>query len=85
MKQAIESEINVDTNIYSQDRVKMVITSRLSQSSNLLSLDDYIDIEFYGYGDGGLRLFTTKLKDLIDLLIKSVDHEKLKKYPSFQF
>ena len=70
MNQEIESEINVDSNIYSQDRVKMKITSRLNQFNSLLRLNDYIDIEFYGYGKAGFNMFTMQVKDLSDILLK---------------
>lgn len=70
MNQEIESEINVDQSIYSQDRIKMKITSRLNQFNSLLKLDDYIDIEFYGYGKAKFNMFTMQVKDLSDILLK---------------
>jgi hypothetical protein len=89
MKEAPESEINVDKNFYTQDRVKMKVTSRLSQTSNILRLDDDIDIEFYGYGKNGFNMFTMKVKDLADILLEQSKKEKgigkVKKHPTFQF
>ena len=89
MKQAPESEINVDTNRYTQDRVKMKVTSRLSQTSSILRLDDDIDIEFYGYGKNGFKMFTMKVKDLADILLKQSKKDggigKVKHHPTFQF
>lgn len=87
MKQAPESEINVDKNRYTQDRVKMKVTSRLAQTSNILRLDDDIDIEFYGYEKNGFNMFTMKVKDLADILLKQTKkkNNKVKHYPIFQF
>lgn len=87
MKQAFESEINVDQNRYTQDRVKMKVTSRLAQTSNILRLDDDIDIEFYGYGKNGFNMFTMKVKDLADILLKQTKKEnrKVKHFANFQF
>ena len=81
MNGQFNAEINCNSNLYSDNKIKVSITTKLSKSSNLLKMNDKIDFEFYG--NGGLKMYTMTLEDLMKVFSFS-DTEKIKPFTTFQ-
>ena len=81
MNGQFNAEINCNSNLYSDNKMKVSITTKLSKSSNLLKMNDKIDFEFYG--NGGLKMYTMTLEDLMKVFSFS-DTEKIKPFTTFQ-